>query len=202
LHVVAGSAMLARVIPALHDTLETSGASAHALSLEPALRRFAVLLSALPPVAAGITGIAVWSVIGQARGKPVVARWLAIGCVPLALDGVLRAVAAWRAPDPRVAADVLGWLLQAPLALGALFPRAGSGWAAWVGDLSLLSVGAVGAFAMALANAGDAPRASRERPRRETASALLAVGAAYLSAVAAVQVLFPLASQRVLLMAG
>jgi hypothetical protein len=182
------------------------------------------LLAALPPVAASITGAAVWAVLGPARVRPKVARWLAIGCVPLALDGVLRAAAAWRAPDPRVASDVLGWLLQPPTALGAQLAHTGSGWAVWLGDISLTSVVSVGAFAMALANAGelshahrapdhpatagatatgrDAHTANRARPDRETAAAVLAVGAAYLSAVAAVQVLLPLASQRVLLMAG
>ncbi len=171
LHAAAGAALLARILPALHDALASSRASAHALSLEPALRRFTMLCVALPPVAACLTGLAVWAALGPARRRPAVAPWLAVGCVPLAFDAVARAVHAWSEAAPSSAGEVLDWLLTSPLSFQSLVRSAGGALAPWlsalVGDVGLADLAAVACWSVALVRAhrgGVAPPAGRPLP--------------------------------------
>lgn len=104
LHLLAASVVyhdVARDLYALFD------ATPRLLVLERGLVRLTAATVFLPPVIPTLllVGAALW--VGRARRLPEVARWLALAALPLAVDGVLRAVGVMIAPAPATIGDLL-----------------------------------------------------------------------------------------------
>lgn len=180
-HLLAAAAVyhdLARDLYALFD------ATPRLLVLERGLTRLTAASVFLPPVipTALVAVVALW--LGAARRCDDVARWLALALVPLAADGVLRAVGVLIAPPP----SNMGELLDLParfspgprllLDLAGIRPSANVMY--WAVVTTIAAVVSAWCVARALLAAEDAEReaAGRRNRRGHTAIDTLQVGVA------------------------
>lgn len=197
---------LARDLYALFD------ATPRLLVLERGLTRLTAASVFLPPIipVALVAIVAVW--LGGARRLGTVARWLALALVPLAIDGVLRAVGVLIAPPPSNMGELLD--LPARFSPGArmLLDLAGIRpspnlmyWAVVATAAAAVSAWCV---ARALLAAEDAEReaAGRRNRRGHTMIDTLQIGVAvtgcWIALAFAGQVALPLATQLFLKVFG
>ena len=189
----------------IRDLYVLFDAAPRLLVLERGLARLTAASVFLPPpVPTALLGAAaLW--LGRARRNPEVARWLALATVPLAIDGVLRAVGVMIAPAPVNVGDLLDlptrFSLGPRLVLDLLDVQPPAGLAYWV----VVCTGAAAVSAWCVARAvlaaeiaqRDATR--RHRQRGVATMDALRVGVAtagtWLGLAFAGQVALPVATQ-------
>jgi hypothetical protein len=208
-HLLAAAAIyhdLARDLYALFD------ATPRLLVLEHGLTRLTAASVFLPPVVptALVAGVALW--LGAARRNAEVARWLALALIPLAVDGVLRAVGVLIAPPP----TNMGELLDLParfspgprLLLDLIGMRPSANLMYWAVVTTVAAVVSAWCVARALLAADDAERQAAGRRNRRGHSAIdrlqvgVAVAGCWMALAFAGQVALPWATQLFLKVFG
>jgi hypothetical protein len=201
-HLLAAALMyrdLARDLYSLFD------ASPRLLVLEHGLTRLTAVAVFLPPVIPAALIVMVWLWVGKARRDADVARWLALALVPLAADGVLRAIGVLLAAPPAN----IGELLDLPtrfslgprlvLDLARIQPSATILY--WAVVATLPAVASAWCVARALLVAEEAASTGvgqRRRRRMATIDALqvgVAVAGTWIALAFAGQVVLPWATQ-------
>jgi len=209
IHLLAAAAIyhdLARDLYALFD------ATPRLLVLERGLTRLTAASVFLPPVIPTtlVAVVALW--LGAARRRAEVARWLALALVPLAVDGVLRAIGVLIAPPP----VNMGELLDLParfspgprLLLDLVGSRPSASLMYWAVVTTIAAIVSAWCVARALLAAEDAEReaAGRRNRRGHTTIDALQVGVAvagcWIALAFAGQVALPWATQLFLKVFG
>lgn len=200
-HLLAAAAIyhdLARDLYALFD------ATPRLLVLERGLTRLTAASVFLPPIIPTtlVTIVALW--LGAGRRQNAVARWLALALVPLAADGVLRAVGVLVAPPPAN----IGELLDLPtrfspgprLLLDLIGIRPSPNVMYWTVVATIAAAVSAWCVARALLAAEDEERAGVGRRRRghtaiDTVQVGVAVTGCWIALAFAGQVALPWATQ-------
>lgn len=179
-HLLAAAVVYHDVVRDLYALFD---ANPRLLVLEHGLVRLTAVSVFLPPLvpAALLAGTALW--LGQARRMPGVARWLAFGALPLAADGVLRAIGVVIAPAPSSISELLDlpsrFSLGPRLVLDLAGVRPPASVAYWVVICTAAAAISAWCVARALLAAERAPDDARHTHRRGTSTmAALQVGVA------------------------
>ena len=208
-HLMAAALIYRDVVRDLYTLFD---AAPRLLVLERGLVRLTAISIFLPPIipVALLGGVALWT--GRPRRDPEVARPLALAAVPLALDGVLRAIGVLIAPapatigellelptrfslGPRVVLDLLDAHPSPGVAYWVVVCNVAAGVSAWYVARALLAAESV--------NDGVHPRHRRRHPTRMDAFRAGTVAAGTWTALAfAGQVALPWATQLVLQLLG
>lgn len=178
------------------------------LVLERGLVRLTAISVFLPPIipTALLASVALW--VGQARRAAEVARCLSLAAVPLAADGLLRAIGVLLAPSPAT----IGELLELPsrfslgprMVLDLVDVRPSAGIAYWVVVCTVTAFASAWYVARALAasdSLGDDLSVRGRRRHTETIDAVRAgvvVAGTWVALAFAGQVALPWATQFVL----
>ncbi len=175
IHLLAAAVVYHDVVRDLYALFD---ANPRLLILEHGLVRLTALSVFLPPVVPALllAGTALW--LGQARRLPGVARWLALGAVPLAADGVLRAIGVVIAPAPSSIGELLDLPSRFSLGPRLLLDLAGvrppASIAYWVVICTVAAAVSAWCVARALLAAERAADDAR-RPHRQGSSAMAAL---------------------------
>ena len=207
-HLLAAAVIYHDVVRDLYALFD---ANPRLLVLEHGLVRLTAVSVFLPPLvpAALLASTALW--VGRARRMPDVARWLAFGAVPLAADGVLRAIGVVIAPAPSNVGELLDlpsrFSLGPRLVLDLTGVRPPGSIAYWVVICTAAAGISAWCVARALLAAERAPDASRRLHHRRTSEieALqvgVATAGAWIALAFAGQVALPWATQLFLRVFG
>lgn len=201
-HLLAAALLYRDLAPELYALFD---ATPRLLVLEQGLRRLTATTVFLPPVVPTVLVIAATFWLGRRRSLPHVARWLALSVVPLAIDGIFRAIGVILAPPPSNMGELLDLPMRFSVGPRLLLDLAGAHPSAGVLYWSVVATipAALSAWcvARALLAAEDAEREAAARRRRRTRSSIdalqvgVAVVGSWIALAFAGQVVLPWAVQ-------
>ena len=194
------------------DLYQLFDATPRLLVLERGLLRLTAASVFLPPVipSALLGGVALW--VGKARREADVSRWLALATIPLAADGVLRALGVLLAPAPATIGELLDlpsrFSLGPRLILDLAGIRPGASIAYWVAVCTVAAAVSAWCVARALLAAECPMHDSSSHRRRRGMAAIdalqvgIATAGAWIAIAFAGQVALPVATQLFLRLFG
>lgn len=208
-HLIAAALVYRVLVAELYALFD---ATPRLLLLERGLARLTAVTVFLPPVipTALVIAAALW--LGRQRRHAEVARWLALALVPLAIDGVFRAIGVMLAPAPANVGDLLDLPVRFSFAPRLLLDLAGvhpspalAYWAVVVTVPAAISAWCVARALLAAEDAAREAAVRRRRRKRETLDAVqvgVAVAGTWIVLAAAGQVALPWAAQLFLKLFG
>ena len=201
-HLLAAALLYRHLAPELYALFD---ATPRLLVLEQGLRRLTTATVFLPPVIPTALVVCATLWLGRRRALPDVGRWLTFSIVPLAFDGIVRAIGVVLAPPPAN----MGELLDLPmrfsigprlfLDLAGVHPSPGIQY--WSVVATLPAAISALCIARALLSAEDAEREAAGRRRRRVASSMdalqvgVAVAGTWIALAVAGQLALPFAVQ-------